>query len=104
MLDGRYRYSFLFVMLLAAVSACGSDRAPITGPLPDPLPTVQLKDVVLSHLPEPYYHFEYDATGRMTAVSFASDLTRYTLSYADGRLRELRNNILVNHDRLVYSY
>jgi hypothetical protein len=104
MLDARYRYSFLFMMLLAAVSACGSDRAPITAPIPDPRPTVQLKDVVVPHLPEPYYHFEYDATGRISAVSFASDLTMYTLSYTDGRLSELRNNILVNHDRLVYSY
>jgi len=104
MLNTLYRYSILFVTLLAAVSACGSDRAPVTAPVPDPMPTVQLKDVVVPHLPEPYYHFEYDATGRMTAVSFASDLTMYTLSYTDGRLSELRNNILVNHDRLVYSY
>ena len=105
MLDGRDRYSFLFVMLLAVVSACSSDRGPLAAPpLPDPLPAVQLKDIEIPNLPSPYYHFEYDAAGRMTAASFASDLTMYTLSYTGGRLSEMRNNILVNHDRLVYSY
>ena len=104
MLNSRYRYSLLLVALLAAVSACGSDRMSITAPLPDPLPTVQLKDIVIPHLPEPYYHFAYDATGRMTTASFASDFTMYTLSYTGGRLSEMQNNIIVNHDRLVYSY
>jgi hypothetical protein len=59
---------------------------------------------VLSSLPAPYYHFEYDSTGRVTFVSFASDFTRYDVSYAGARISEMRNNILVNHDRLVYVY
>jgi hypothetical protein len=104
MLNSRYRHSFFLAALAAAASACGSDRRSITAPTPDPLPTVLLKDIVIPHLPEPYYHFEYDATGRMTAASFASDLTMYTLTYTGGRLSEMQNNILVNHDRLVYSY
>jgi len=37
-------------------------------------------------------------------VSFASDFTRYDVSYAGGRISEMRNNILVNHDRLAYVY
>ena len=65
---------------------------------------VLLKDIVASSLPSPYYHFEYDATGRMTFASFASELTRYDLSYTAGRLSEMTNNILVNHNRLVYFY
>ena len=53
----------------------------------------------------PYYHFTYDATGRVDSVSFASELTRYQVAYlADGRIKEMRNNILVNRDRLVYAY
>ena len=59
---------------------------------------------MLSSLPSPYYHFEYDSTGRVTFASFASDFTRYDVLYANGRISEMRNNILVNHDRLVYVY
>jgi len=63
-----------------------------------------LKDIVLSSLPSPYYHFEYDSTGRAEFVSFASDFFRYDVSYSGGRISEMSDNILVNHDRLVYVY
>jgi hypothetical protein len=59
---------------------------------------------VLSSLPSPYYHFEYDFAGRVTFVSFASEFTRYDVSYTGGRINEMDNNILVNHDRLIYVY
>jgi hypothetical protein len=102
-LNSHYR-SLLVLAALAAATACGSESAPITAPLPDPRPLVLLKDITIPHLPEPYYHFEYDPTGRLTTASFASDFTRYTLTYTGGRLSEMQNNILVNRDRLVYSY
>jgi len=91
-------------LLVAAVSGCGGDRVPATAPQPDPRPVVLLKDIEIPRLPSPYYHFAYDATGRISNVSFASGLTNYTLSYTDGRLSEMQNTILVNNDRLVYHY
>ena len=97
----RRRFAFL---LVAALWGCGSDSAPVAAPLPDPHPVALLKDIVIPNLPSPYYHFAYDPTGRMTNASFASDFTMYTLSYTNGRLSEMQNNILVNHDRLVYHY
>ncbi len=61
--------------------------------------------MVVSNLPSPFYHFEYDASGRIKLASYASELTRYDLTYDDaGRLSEMQNNILVNHDRLQYFY
>ncbi|HET8712319.1 MAG TPA: hypothetical protein VFM23_01395 [Gemmatimonadales bacterium] len=63
-----------------------------------------LKDIVRATQPAPYYHFEYDSRGRVAFVSFASEFTRYDVSYAGGRISEMRNNILVNHDQLVYVY
>jgi hypothetical protein len=65
---------------------------------------VQLKEIVISNLPSPYYHFEYDSAGRISLVSFASGLTSYDVTYDAGHIAQLRNNILVNHDRLVYVY
>lgn len=63
-----------------------------------------LQDIVIATLPSPYYHFEYDSTGRIAVVSFASELTHYNVTYDGGRIAELQNNILVNHDRLLYTY
>lgn len=65
---------------------------------------VLLKDIVVANLPAPYYHFQYDKEGKVNFVSFASELTRYNVVYSQGRISEMRNNILVNKDRLQYSY
>jgi hypothetical protein len=86
-----------------ALASCGSDRT-ITAPPPPPPASVLLKDIVIDRLPSPYYHFDYDTDHRLSGVSFASGLTNYSLAYDGGRISELRNNIIVNHDRLVYVY
>ena len=100
---GRRRARVLIVAALAALSACGADAPTSVRLDQDPLPVVRLKDVVIPSLPSPYYHFEYDASGRISFVSFASDARRYDVRYVDGRISEMRNNVLVNKDRLVYS-
>ena len=74
-------------------------------PVPEPAPaTILIKDIVEERLPSPYYHFEYDSSNKVSFVSFASDFTRYDVLYNGGRISELRNNILVNKDRLQYVY
>jgi hypothetical protein len=89
------------MIAVAGLSACGSD-AGITNPPP---PTgVLLKDIVISRLPSPYYHFDYDGQGNVSSVSFASGLTKYDVAYASGRISQMQNNTTVNHDRLVYVY
>src|SRR5438270_737773 len=75
------------VVALAIVTACGGD-ARVTDPgAPPPPPPVQvrLKDVVEERLPSPYYHFDYDGTGRVSNVSFASGFTSYAVSYQGNR-------------------
>jgi YD repeat-containing protein len=65
---------------------------------------VLLRDIVISNLPSPYYHFEYDAAGRVVTASFASGLTDYEVVYdRGGRITEMRNTA-VNRDRLAYIY
>jgi hypothetical protein len=89
------------VLLFAAACSDASTTAPVT---PDPVSTVLLKDITIPNLPSPFYHFEYDATGRIAVASYASELLIYDLRYSSGRLSEMQNNILVNRDRLVYTY
>lgn len=96
----RLRSSFL-VAGLVGVASCGGGDEPTA---PPPPPAVQLKDVVIQNLPSPYYHFAYDAAGRVATVSFASGFTMYDVQYDGGRIREMQNDIIVNHDRLVYFY
>ena len=77
---------------------------PVSVGTPLPVAAVLLKDVVLSNLPSPYYHFEYDTKGKVSFVSFASDFNRYNVIYRQSKISEMKNNILVNKDRLKYLY
>jgi hypothetical protein len=91
-------------MLLFSCKKEKGTTDPVSPPPVDPAPTVLLKDVVIAHLPSPFYHFEYNAAGKVTFVSYASDFFRYDVVYDGNRINEMRNNILVNKDRLQYFY
>jgi hypothetical protein len=96
----------MFLIVIFVLISCKKEKytSPHIPP-PDPvIPAVFLKDVIIPHLPSPYYHFEYDATGKVSFVSFASDFTRYDVIYNGERISEMTNNIVVNKDRLHYSY
>jgi hypothetical protein len=100
----RPRFTYL-LMLAAAIAACGDagTTAPIPTP-PEPVPAVPLREVVIPNLPSPYYHFDYDAAGRVKAASFASGLRNYTVTYAGDRITEVKNDAVGNLDRLLYEY
>jgi hypothetical protein len=111
---GRQWRRALLGAALATAAACASDAKitdPSSGSPPPPPPAkVLLKDVLVEHLPSPFYHFDYDAAGTITGVSYASGLFDYDVGYlADGRIGELRNGVLVGtgrvtRDRIVYAY
>jgi hypothetical protein len=69
-----------------------------------PAKKILLKDITIPHLPSPYYHFEYNADSSVAKVDFDSGLTMYDVFYNEGKISEMRNNIIVNHDTLRYSY
>src|SRR5215510_2605110 len=91
-------------ILIACTKHRDHNQQPPTWPDPPAPSSVLLRDLVASSLPSPYYHFEYDNSGKVTFTSFASDLFRYNVTYTNGRISEMRNNILVNKDRLQYFY
>lgn len=97
--------TLLALTLTVAGLACGDSPGPGAGSGDGGGPsTVLLKNVEVAHLPAPYYHFEYEAGGRVTRVSFASDLLIYDVLYQDGKIAELRNKTAGNMDRLQYIY
>jgi hypothetical protein len=100
------RFLNLVVMMLAiaGLSSCSDDTTLTAPPPPPPAVAVLLKDIVIPNLPSPYYHFDYDASGKVGSVSFASGLTTYDVIYDGNRISETRDNTIANHDRLVYVY
>jgi hypothetical protein len=103
----RFVARLLPVVLLPLAFACATGdgpTAPETPPADPSAQTMGLEDVVLSNLPAPYYHFEYDTAGRVNFVAFASELTRYHVVFDGDRIAEMDNDIPVNHDRLLYTY
>jgi hypothetical protein len=96
-------------LVLAVLVACsGYDSGSPTDPgvgTPPPPPPVLLKDVVIARLPSPFYHFAYDASGRVTDVSYASGLDDFGVTYVGAKIKELTNTGGIgNRDRMVYAY
>jgi hypothetical protein len=104
----RYRYLLLSVLTLVLFS-CKKENDVVlpSAPLPTPRPqspSLLLEDMVVERLPSPYYHFGYDTAGKISFVSFASGLNMYDVIYNGDKISEMRNNTLVNKDRLQYEY
>jgi hypothetical protein len=79
------------------------------GTPPEPYPPtdsakVKLKDINESHLPSPFYHFEYNDSGDIILAGFSSGLGIYDLFYADKRLQKMICNTPANKDTLKYEY
>ena len=97
MTPGTYRYN-------CAIHGNLMTGVVVVTPPVDATARVLLKDMEISRLPSPYYHFEYDTVGQVATASFASGFAMYDVTYDGGRIRTMTNNIIVNHDRLEYEY
>ena len=101
------RTSALALVLLGLVACSGGyDNPTSPGVTTPPPPTpVLLKDVVVDRLPSPFYHFTYDASGRVADVSYASGMDDFGVTYVGAKIKELTNTGGIgNRDRIVYAY
>jgi hypothetical protein len=103
---------YLVLLLLALVLVCckkeavtgpGNPPPPPPPPPPVAVPAVLLKEITASNVPTPYF-FEYDAVGRAKTVIVASGLRIYEVVYSGKVISEMKNNTMVNKDRLLYVY
>lgn len=94
----------LITLITFVIISCKKEHKTTVPDLPDQKYKVLVKDITMSNLPSPYYHFEYGADSLISHVSFASDYSRYNVFYNGNRVSEMRNNIIVNHDTLRYYY
>lgn len=102
----RYTHTFWIVAFILFLISCRKDHPGDHGTPPPPAPVkkVLLKDITIPHLPSPYYHFEYNADSMPVKVDFASSFSIYDVVYNGSKIKEMRNNIIVNHDTLRYLY
>ena len=98
----------LFTLVFAATLICCKKEHTNPNPAPSPpsehTPKILLKDIIIPNLPSPYYHFEYGPDSMVTKANFASGFNMYSVLYSNGRINEMRNDIIVNHDTLRYFY
>ena len=102
----NYRIIFCTIAFAFIIISCKKDPVQ-NDPPPDPPSATQkilLKDITIPRLPSPYYHFEYGADSLVNKADFASGYFMYEVLYNSGRISEMRNNIIVNHDTLRYVY
>lgn len=103
---GRHSTLAALAVALAAIVACSGTESP-TDPVVSPPPPapVLLKDVLIDRLPSPFYHFAYDANGRVANVSYASGMDDFAVTYVGAKIKELTNTGGIgNRDRIVYAY
>jgi hypothetical protein len=100
----RYKYILQVIAFALVLHSCKKEKGTTVQPPPPPVKPVLLKDIVIPNLPSPYYHFEYNMSGRISKASFLSGLRMYDIVYNGNKISTVNNNTLANKDRLQYIY
>ena len=97
------RFAFFLLSLCLLFTACKKNRGDIpTSPPAGKLPP--LKTVVYQSLPSPYYHFEYDANGKVNKAAFASGAFTYNLFYHNNQVKEMKSILASTKISTTYQY
>jgi len=94
----------LFVSCKKEHGIPGTNIPPINNP-GTPKDAPRLKDMIVNRLPSPYYHFDYDDSGKIIGVNHQSGLRIYSVSYnSDNKITQMENIIEPVRDKLQYIY
>lgn len=104
----RYTLLILFALAFTACHKPRNEQPNLQPGAPADKPVPKLKDVLVSRLPSPYYHFQYNDSGLVSQAVFASGLSFYDVAYAGKNVTELAMNKDVpfdtKKDKLKYDY
>jgi hypothetical protein len=92
----------LLLILITLMISCHkepSDQPPLPG-----VTSVKLKDLNARNLPSPFYHFEYDDSGKITLAGYSSGLRIYNVNYNGSHIESMENTADLSHIRLEYQY
>jgi hypothetical protein len=90
---------------ITCIMACHKGGNPVTDiPEPPDRQLILVKDIVISNLPSPYYHFEYSDSGKISLASFAADFLITKFDYNKNLVLRSHNSGPANQDQLNYLY
>jgi hypothetical protein len=93
------------VLPLIVLTTMISCKKETSKPSPTPPASFKLKDVAIRNLPSPYYHFEYDDSGKITLFNYQSGLRIFDVTYDGEKIMSMENIVdPVNKVRLEYVY
>ena len=91
----------MIMMISLLIISCKKD--PVS-PAPLQEKKVLLKDIIIPHLPSPFYHFDYRADSMVAQVSFAAGLTTYDVVYNGSKVTGMRTVGVGSQDTLRYIF
>jgi hypothetical protein len=98
--------SFLLVSFIGTLLiGCKKNQNPINHEISDAR-KILVKEVEVSALPSPFFHFEYDAQNFVTAIHFANDIKTYHPIYQNKRVIRVNkiNTSGFNDGYMLYTY
>jgi hypothetical protein len=102
-----YRKALIVATVVITAFACKKEHSSNGQQAPpnNPGPTdILLKDLTINNSSEAWYHFEYDNNKRIVLITSQSSLDTMHVIYDGNRIKEMRNDIIGNHDTLRYAY
>lgn len=92
----------LIIMTIAI--ACHKDPVHWSSP-PGVATTLKVKDITERNLPSPYYHFEYDDSGKIALLNYQSGLRIYDVNYNGENIVSMENAVNPGYKiKLEYVY
>jgi len=98
------RQLLIWGMIIATITvAC--HKEPVNTPEPPIATGLRLKDLTERNLPSPYYHFEYDDSGKVTLLNYQSGLRVYEVRYSGKNIVSMESTVdTVTIIKLEYIY
>ena len=91
--------------IIIAAIAVACNKGPVSQPEPPiAAPVLKVKDINERNLPSPFYHFEYDDSGKIVLAEYSSSLRIYDVNYNGSHIESMENIADLSHMRLEYEY
>ena len=84
--------------MIITVIAIACHKNPVSQPAPPIVtPVLKVKDINEKNLPSPFYHFEYDDSGKITLAGYSSSLRIYDVNYNGSHIESMENIADLSH-------
>jgi hypothetical protein len=97
----KVKYLLPVIALVTMISCKKETSDPVT----PPSGSLKLKDITIRNLPSPYYHFEYDGSGKIDLLNYQSGLRIFDVKYDGKKIISMENTVdPLNKVQLEYVY